>query len=190
MTRTNKGTSYYRQQKKQSHALSFVPSLLIIFFLSIFSASGETNTAVPTVISPQPMATGTQSTWVGGKKCISCHEMEHRHWLTTSHAKSWETLKSKGEENNPSCLRCHTTGYGDKSGFTSREETPQLMGVQCEACHGPASSHLESKSGWTWIKKDCPVCNTRRVCMACHTPTHSPNFNLHLYLDKIKHPND
>ena len=41
------------------------------------------------------------------------------------------------------CLQCHVTGFGKPGGFTSREETPDLLGVQCEMCHGPGSLYTE-----------------------------------------------
>lgn len=40
------------------------------------------------------------------------------------------------------CLACHTTGYGQPAGFVSPEDTPFLVGVQCEACHGAGNPYL------------------------------------------------
>jgi hypothetical protein len=41
------------------------------------------------------------------------------------------------------CLSCHTTGYGQPGGFVSVAETPKLVGVQCEVCHGPGAGYLK-----------------------------------------------
>lgn len=90
--------------------------------------------------------------YVGAKKCKACHMKQYKAWQKTNMANSFENLKPgiKTEEkkkagldpdkdytNDKDCLRCHTTGYGKPGGFTSLEETPTLINVQCESCHGP-----------------------------------------------------
>jgi len=43
------------------------------------------------------------------------------------------------------CARCHTTGYrpdGNQGGLAGVVGTWEADGVQCEACHGPASLHV------------------------------------------------
>ncbi|MHC8320591.1 tetratricopeptide repeat protein [Pseudomonas sp. GB2N2] len=60
---------------------------------------------------------------------------------------------SKPSQNaNFMCVECHTTGYkrnfdADKNTFDSHWNS---LGVGCQACHGPASNHLE----WTAKKGD------------------------------------
>ncbi len=165
----------------------------IIFFCLLLAHAGKSTAGASSplriVISPQPLSPEGQGNFVGSKQCPSCHEAIYQNWLGSPHARAWQTLKAKQAEANPSCLRCHSTGYGSKGGFSNPAETPHLAGVQCESCHGPASGHLVQKTDWTWIKADCTTCRVRRICMACHTPTHSPHFNLNAYLDKIRHPN-
>ena len=48
---------------------------------------------------------------------------------------------AKGGQTNSSCLPCHTVGYHLPTGFANQSATPQLAGVQCENCHGPAANH-------------------------------------------------
>ncbi len=163
----------------------------LIFVVSLLPLAGKslakTSPSLSIVISPRPLAVDARATWVGARKCISCHKAIYRHWTATPHAKAFETLKREQAEADPACLRCHTTAYGNKEGFSDSKTTPHLAGVQCEACHGPASEHPVRKTGWSWIKADCPDCRVRRICMGCHTATHSPDFNLSGYLEKV-HP--
>jgi len=91
--------------------------------------------------------------YVGAKKCKACHMKQYKAWKKTKMSNSFEMLKAgvKVEEKkragledkdytkDPDCLRCHTTGYGKPGGFKSFEETPKLINVQCEACHGPGA---------------------------------------------------
>ncbi len=93
------------------------------------------------------------ATYVGSKKCKACHMKGqiYQRWEKMKHATNFETLKKehhtmKDPLTGRSCLDCHTTGYGEPSGFKSIEETPDLASVGCEGCHGPGSAHIE------WVK--------------------------------------
>lgn len=96
--------------------------------------------------------------YIGAKKCKTCHMKQYKAWKKTKMATSFENLKpgvkaeakklvdldpDKDYTTDPECLKCHTTGYGKPSGFVSLEETPDLINVQCEACHGPGSEFEE-----------------------------------------------
>ena len=96
--------------------------------------------------------------YVGAKKCRSCHLKQFQTWEQTKMAKSFELLRAgvasgakkkanldpeKDYTHDEKCLGCHTTGYGKPGGFVSLEKTPDLLGVQCEACHGPGSEYLK-----------------------------------------------
>lgn len=96
--------------------------------------------------------------YIGAKKCKACHIKQYKSWEKTNMATSFENLKAgvKAEEKKKAgldpakdytadadCLKCHTTGYGKPGGFTSLEETPHLINVQCEGCHGPGADFRE-----------------------------------------------
>jgi hypothetical protein len=98
--------------------------------------------------------TGDAADYIGAKKCKACHMKQFKAWQKTNMATSFENLKPgvKAEEKKKAgidpdkdyttdkdCLKCHTTGYGKPGGYTSLEETPNLINVQCEACHGPGA---------------------------------------------------
>lgn len=97
-------------------------------------------------------------TYVGAKKCRACHLKQFQSWEQTKMAKSFELLRAgvasaakkkanldpeKDYTHDEKCLGCHTTGYGKPGGFVSLEKTPDLVGVQCESCHGPGSEYLK-----------------------------------------------
>ncbi len=76
----------------------------------------------------------------------------------------WETYHS-GEEKLPyDCGECHTTGYdpnGNQDGLPGLIGTWAAPGVQCEACHGPASLHIKNPQGVAMeIKRDSQECGS------------------------------
>jgi hypothetical protein len=98
-----------------------------------------------------------EASYVGAKKCRPCHLKEYTSWDKTRMAQSFELLKPgvKASEKKAAgldptadyttdakCLACHTTGYMKPGGFTNLSATPDLVGVQCESCHGPGSEYL------------------------------------------------
>ena len=110
-------------------------------------------------------------------KCVRCHSKEMSKWSLTKHARAWETLILRGEENNPECIACHSTGYGQPGGFGTLEETEirKYKSVQCESCHGPMLSHPENKMVQ-------PVEINQKVCVSCHDEANSPTFDYSSYL--------
>ncbi|RMF90135.1 MAG: hypothetical protein D6741_17170, partial [Planctomycetota bacterium] len=93
-----------------------------------------------------------QGTFVGTKKCASCHEASYEVWKKSGHSKAWETLAELEipRTGDPQCVSCHVTGWHPtryfpyESGFLSEEKTPELTDVGCESCHGPGSKHVEA----------------------------------------------
>ena len=70
-----------------------------------------------------------------------------------------------GEIDKPyNCGRCHTTGYeaeGNQNGMPGMIGTWAFDGVQCEACHGPASMHVGNPSIPPPGGKACSECHYR-----------------------------
>lgn len=121
----------------------------------------------------------TGSTYRGAQTCRTCHESQYQQWQTTSHAHALQTLIDAGNEGEPDCLFCHTTGYGKPSGYFDLETTPALGDVQCEVCHRVSDRHAELK--------DIPSPPTAITCIECHTPAQSPGFLFGSALESIKH---
>jgi hypothetical protein len=115
--------------------------------------------------------------YVGSKACQECHEKEYSNFTKyTKKAHSYESVakmkKDITEEEFKSCLRCHTTGYGEPGGFKSIEETPQLKEAGCEVCHGPGGKHVETED-----PADIKGQLSFHDCEKCHTKAISEEFN-------------
>jgi hypothetical protein len=90
--------------------------------------------------APEPAPPADQH-YIGTKKCAACHFDQFLKWRGTKHAKAFEVLTAK-YESDAKCLKCHTTGYGEATGFKTAADV-DLKGVSCESCHGPGSKHEE-----------------------------------------------
>jgi hypothetical protein len=134
---------------------------------------------------------------VGESSCIECHSQIVAQMRQTKHHMAYQTLVEKGVETNAACVKCHVVGYGAPWGWNVRENQPNLVGVQCENCHGPASYHLD-----LYKKKVKPadlmadgrdrfglLPATEATCVKCHDPDNSPpeGFDFAKYWARIKH---
>ncbi len=120
-------------------------------------------------------------TFVTTQKCKTCHEQAFETWEKSKHANAFLHIVEKGKESDPSCQRCHVTGYRKMNGFKNEKESAHLLNVQCEACHGAGSLHPEQ------VKKGYGSNIRIATCVSCHTKEWSPNFNYYEYFPKIKH---
>jgi len=149
------------------------------------SLSREAPVPVQDAAGQQP---GGGDFYVGNDICRSCHEGFFEKWDATKHSSSYSTLAATGHEKDPSCLRCHTTGYREPHGFTEVEATPELASVGCEACHGPSGDHARSRFPGlvrTGSSEDCGDCEVSRICRQCHTRRQSPGFVVAAGLAKV-----
>lgn len=135
---------------------------VMLGFLPLLAATTAAAGSIGHGAPPAPMATSRvhaaqTAEYVGSRACRRCHLRQYRSWEETAHAKAFERLSpgvaadSKRKVNlvpdqdfraNEFCLRCHTVGYQKAGGFVSLEETPELVGVGCENCHGPGGGYI------------------------------------------------
>lgn len=125
------------------------------------------------------------ATYIGEAACKKCHLQDHRSWKKMKHASAWENLPEKyrnpaeKDESGRACVECHVTGWGEaeRGGFVDAEKSAHLLGVQCEACHGPGSKHkdagqkvLDEKR--TKFDEGEPSFVVRKTenCADCHNP--------------------
>lgn len=121
--------------------------------------------------------------YVGSFTCGICHKIIYDHWYKTAHGTSYNTLVDTGHQYDPECIKCHTTGYGDTSGFLNYGKNQNLINVGCESCHGAGSKHIKNVN-------DAYVSNGESNCVVCHDNEHSPKFQFKEYWKKIKHPEE
>ena len=114
--------------------------------------------------------------------CKECHEEQYAHWLSTTHAHAYASIKKAGRHEDPECLLCHTMGLGRKGGFVSMARTAGLGRVTCQACHILTADHHEKK-----VRRDPAIYISSRLCMSCHGPVQSPDFDYFVYKPKIVH---
>ncbi|NIO17144.1 MAG: hypothetical protein GTN70_09115 [Deltaproteobacteria bacterium] len=96
----------------------------------------------------------------GFSYCRDCHAERSRRWLSRAHSRAFGTLAARGEEMNPDCLVCHTTGFGEGGYRPLGDKRSELEGVGCEECHGPGEGH-PGKELTVPGEKDCRRCHNR-----------------------------
>jgi hypothetical protein len=164
--------------------------------------AGLVAAAVSTALAPARAEDApAKPEYVGPDNCKKCHLKHFKSWKVTGMAKSLESLlpdkqadkkkaakldPSKDFSKDPSCLKCHTTGYGKDSGFPAvvegkawtpaeQERATKFGGVTCEACHGPGSLYGPYKKDHEQFKLEeiqklgATTPPTAAQCLACHT---------------------
>lgn len=109
------------------------------------------------------------------KNCKMCHKVQVEAWQDWAMASAWDKLSDE-EKAKDDCIKCHVTGYGEPGGFVSAEETPGLVGIQCEACHGPAGLHMKAPLTDKEARKSTVEMPDEATCTVCHQEEGNPNF--------------
>jgi hypothetical protein len=119
--------------------------------------------------------------YLGWETCKACHGKIHDRWSQDPHARAFATLAEGDKWNDPACLPCHTTGYEVAAETDSTDVRPEMWNVQCEACHGMGTKHRRDGT-----MRPVP----ESVCLRCHTPEWSPEWDYQEALEKIDHGKD
>jgi hypothetical protein len=131
--------------------------------------------------SPQQPQNGlADNPFVGSEVCRLCHEDIYNKWKATKHAHALETLVIKKQSANPECLRCHTVGFGEPTGYTMQDQQPYLAAVGCEMCHGRAGYHVRVDDQTNNFAK-----TTEATCVRCHDNKNSPKFVYEEYVKRV-----
>jgi hypothetical protein len=121
--------------------------------------------------------------YLGNEACVECHGDVVSSYELARHAKAYSSIKQREEQRNGMCLPCHTTGYGEPTGFSLVKPIEAFQGVGCESCHGPGEVHVQLMRG---LGLTGPLDNlnenglhevTEAVCVDCHVETTDPGFD-------------
>lgn len=150
----------------------------------------------------------TKPKYVGALKCDgSCHDPWYLAWSETPHARTYDLLKPKKRADakkkagldpekdytgDPTCLRCHTTGYKQAGGFkgpdakkpTRKEDPdePNIAAVGCEMCHtvmgGAMVRYVMKEEKEKFTRTGTEAVGQRfdyeNACKRCHLHPNSP----------------
>jgi hypothetical protein len=118
-----------------------------------------------------------EQAYASSGSCVNCHSEEFARWTLSGHARAWRALLERDATQNPECVACHSTGFGEPGGLgeLSAKNIRKFKGVQCEECHGPMKGHPSEPRA-----KARPV--TRETCLRCHDEANSPDFVYERYL--------
>jgi hypothetical protein len=133
-------------------------------------------------VHPRPHGDARER-FLGSHTCSTCHREEDASWRNSAHARAWNSLLTKGQNNNPDCVGCHVVGFDYVNGYDRVPDRnvpgrEALQNVQCEACHGYGTAH--DRSG-AWLAE------ARNSCVSCHDQANSPEFDYDTYWAQIAH---
>jgi tetratricopeptide (TPR) repeat protein len=175
-------------QCEECHAAIYADWKTTLHSFSVRSAKSAARAAYPLPpAGPGPLADWQNISYVfGGRQRIAymntqgdliqpSYDVRLDHW-----DKRFPTA------NISSCGACHFTGKIDAAG-TFQDYDPQAhwteLAIGCEACHGPASLHVE-----TFDKRDIEVDSSSSACGDCHTEVNRalPASDAHTTHDSVQ----
>jgi hypothetical protein len=118
---------------------SFILCGFALFYTGLIAFSAEETESIEKGATEKEAKPPKDQKYVGKNTCAACHYAKYRTWKLEKHASAFEILPQKYRK-DPKCLPCHTTGYGEPTGYKDAS-TPHLAGITCETCHGPGSEH-------------------------------------------------
>jgi predicted CXXCH cytochrome family protein len=120
--------------------------------------------------------------------CGNCHVKHQSEWKGTKHAGAWAELVAIGQSGNAACAGCHTVNENGNltpgpAGYNKVQDAA-YQNVQCENCHGPGFTHVQSPDANTAplasihvdTTQNPATANSAGSCAACHQDTHHPQW--------------
>ena len=114
---------------------------------------------------------------------MDCHDDTAPFVASDPHYRAWATLEKAGKTRDLECVPCHTTGFREPGG-SAFDNLKGFVNVQCEACHGAGSKHVQADGDGGGLVGEPAAA----VCGKCHTPEHSPRFEYKSYRGRLRVP--
>ncbi len=118
----------------------------------------------PRRFASEPRENDASDAYVGADACIRCHAKQGTQWRSTPHSYATKELEQIDRHYDPSCITCHSTGYGYPTGYSPKGEPKRaLRDVGCETCHGPGRLHSETPKDKALLRR-----GSSTLCLECH----------------------
>ena len=132
------------------------------------------------------------SSYVGSGACASCHAKATAIWEKSGHAHAFASLIAKDSDADPSCIGCHSIGFGDAGGYRRSMKGKTLVDVGCESCHGPGGEHMRLHAEAMKTSLPAPVLLKMRSvgqgqCIQCHHGEFSRPFKWEDFWPVVAH---
>jgi hypothetical protein len=125
-----------------------------------------------------------EAAYIGNAGCRGCHAAAFPVYEKTGHSRAYRELERVHKEYRLECVSCHVVGIQQPGGVCRVDHVAGRDAVGCENCHGPGSLHA-ARPRTEAIARPHP---TRSVCIGCHTPENSPQFDFSIYLPRVLGP--
>ena len=128
------------------------------------------------------------SGYVGSDACMNCHQDAFKKWKRSRHAHAFRSLElfDADADADPTCIACHTVGFGTVSGYQRKFGKTKFTDVGCESCHGPGSQHVDQYTkGGDITFKFRPL--GKDSCRKCHYGEFSRPFDWDSFWPPVKH---
>jgi thiol-disulfide isomerase/thioredoxin len=133
-----------------------------------------------TLLGEDPWQAFEAGRYWGPSACGSCHTTEYESWGLTHHSVAYWTLYERQKAEDDSCVGCHVTALGEKTGFRKGDHGSALADVTCEACHTAGGPHDGDRAK---ASREA----ARASCVRCHDAEHSVKFDLARALPAVDH---
>jgi hypothetical protein len=133
---------------------------------------------------PCPKPAKGEAAYVGSAACQGCHAAATAVYRETGHARAYRALEAVHKQYRLECVACHVVGIQQPGGVCRVDRVAGRDAVGCENCHGPGSLHVAHPATQA-VARPAP---TVSVCLGCHTPENSPQFDYALYLPRVLGP--